>query len=224
MKQFKILWLLISIALYSAGQVTPKQTKIGIKPGNGVVLQYAGKMSGPINLNIDAHVDIDSSIGIRYEVLIKRGLTAVVHTGLFYKFSNPYQTIFYNFLTHESTINDDTTADTGSMVKVVGTEEVDSFNCTRLTEIKKSDHQTTYYWVSEEVPGFSKIINTLASISSDLPGMAINGSIFQWGGLVQMKSTYTDLSKGGSMNFDLHLSHWSTNVGLPSGDFDVPSN
>ncbi len=228
MKQFKILLLLLSIALYSAGQGVPKQpkhTKIGMKKGNGVLLVYTGgTTSGPVNMSTGIHIEIDSLVGVKYEVVYERGSSVTSHVAIFYKFSKPDQCVYYNYLTHKSKILITGGKTGGDMqVTVVGKEVIDSFSCTHLQH--KGENAAEDYWMSKQVPGYLKLINILKSINSDLPGMAINGTILQWGGLVKMKSTFHGETKKQKLtgSGSLQLMEANPDMNFPSSDFDVPS-
>ncbi len=245
MKQFKILLLFLFIALYSAGQIpkgksknnkidsstlvaskgiskgTTKNTKFGVKEGNGVLLVYTGTMSGDMNLDIGIHVEIDTLIGLRCDIVFGSGSNVMSHIGVFYKFSSPYQTIYFNFLTHSSTVNNGEGSNNTQRVAVVDSGVVNSFQCAHLKDLMKSDNEMNDYWMSKDVPGFSKLINTLGSISSDLPGMAINGDIFQWGGLVEW--TYHYQKSGKKINVKIDLTEHNSTMNFPASDFDVPS-
>jgi len=76
--------------------------------------------------------------------------------------------------------------------------------------------------MSSQIPGFSELMNALKNISADLPGMAFNGTIFQWGGLVKMKIIDSD-PKNGQMTMNLHLDNARINIPLSLNTFDVPS-
>ena len=178
MKQLKILLLLLSIALYSAGQGIPKgkkkNTKIdsaGVFPngiqkgptknvelakGNDVLLVYAGNLSmsgknGVVNISIGVHIEIDSSVGVRYEVVYERGNNVMTHTALFYKFSSPTQSVFYDYRTHESTISNCCGSSGDPKISVIGTEVVDTFPCTHLQHASNGGAEN--YWVSKKIPG-----------------------------------------------------------------------
>ena len=69
-------------------------------------------------------------------------------------------------------------------VEVIGNETVNSYLCTHLQHGEGTD-EVSDYWMSPNVPGFSKLVNTLKTISPGLPALAFSGTIFNWGGLVK---------------------------------------
>jgi hypothetical protein len=219
MKRLKIFLLLLPMALCSAGPlVTPLQP--GTQDGYGILLVYAGTMKGAINLNINMHVEIDSSVGVRYELAFDRGGNVMAHTALFYKFSDPQETILYNFLTHESTNNYCCgSSDDASNVKVVGNDIVDSLPCTHLQGINNSESGAEDYWVSTAVPGYSKLLTILNSVSPGLQQMVISGTIFEYGGLVKMTQNVHNRESA-----EVHLMEADSTMTFPATDFDVPSN
>ena len=130
--------------------------------------------------------------------------------------------LFYNFITHKSYVNKDGgAADSDPNVDVVGKETVGSYACTHLQH-GAGTSEISDYWMSSQIPGFSELMNALKNISADLPGMAFNGTIFQWGGLVKMKIIDSD-PKNGQMTMNLHLDNARINIPLPLNTFDVPS-
>jgi len=171
-------------------------------------------------MGIGIEVTIDTLVGVRYEVKLSGAISS--HTALFYKFSNPHQTIFYNFITHKSTVNKDTgSPDSDANVDVIGKETVGGYACTHLQH-GAGTNEITDYWMSSQIPGFFELINSLKTISAGLPAMAFNGTIFHWGGLVKMKIVDSD-PKMGQMTMDLHLVNARINIPLPLNTFDVPS-
>jgi hypothetical protein len=187
-----------------------------------VVLQYVGSMSGMINLSIGVTIYIDTTIGIRYEVVYEQGTRVLAHTALFYKFSNPYQWVFYDFRSHESKVKSGSPSGSDAKVDVLGNEIEDSFACTHLRH--SVDKAVSDYWMSRDVPGFSQIVNTLKTVNTNLPGMAFNSTIFNWGGLVRMTNHFEDPKTGKTMDAELNLQEANTNVSLPAKTFDVPTN
>jgi hypothetical protein len=75
--------------------------------------------------------------------------------------------------------------------------------------------------MSPNVPGFSKLVNTLKTISPGLPALAFSGTIFNWGGLVKWTENF--VAQGQTMHMELHLQEANTDIILPSKTFDVPS-
>jgi len=225
MKLFKNSLMLFAIVVCLAGVKPPLILHNGVISDNTrlaarVVLDYTGKVTGQYNMGIGIEVTIDTLVGVRYEVT----MTGVInsHIALFYKFSNPHQTIFYNFITHKSYVNKDGgAADSDPNVDVVGKETVGSYACTHLQH-GAGTSEISDYWMSSQIPGFSELMNALKNISADLPGMAFNGTIFQWGGLVKMKIIDSD-PKNGQMTMNLHLDNARINIPLSLNTFDVPS-
>jgi len=222
MKRFKYLLLLVSIILGSMG-LKPSET-LGNRivhnnkdSGKQALLEYTGSVSGMVAYNIGIQVAIDTTIGVRYEVTFEKGTAVMSHVAIFYKFSNPYQSILYNFVTHKShVIKYGGVSDSDPNVEVVGQETVDSFPCTHLQHGGGTD-EISNYWMSPTVPGFSKLVNALKAINANMPALAFSGTIFNWGGLVK----WTITAKTGNM--ELHLIEANTDVTLPSKTFDVPS-
>ena len=223
MKLFKIFLLLGPIALSSAGV---KPTRI---PDDGtihgylvarVVLDYKGSVTGAYNMGIGIEVTIDTLVGVRYEVRMTGAINS--HIALFYKFSNPHQTIFYNFITHKSYVNKDVgPSDSHPNVEEVGEEIVGAYACTHLQHAVT--HEVSDYWMSRQIPGFSELSHALENVSADLPAMAFNGNIFKWGGLVKMKIVDTDPEKGQNLTMNLHLDNAKINIPLRLGTFDIPA-
>jgi len=185
--------------------------------GKQALLEYTGSVSGSmVAYNIGIQVAIDTTIGVRYEVTFEKGTAVMSHVAIFYKFSSPYQSVLYNFLTHKSIVNKDGgSPDSDPNVEVVGTETVDTFTCTHLQHA--GTDETSDYWMSPNVPGFSKLVNTLKAINANLPALAFSGTIFNWGGLVKWTET------GKTVNMELHLREANTDVRLQAKIFDVPS-
>jgi hypothetical protein len=227
MKRFKNLLLLLPIVLGSAS-LGPSET-FGNRivhnnkdSGNQALLAYVGSLTGMYAMSIGIMVYIDTTIGVRYEVTFEKGTAVTSHVAIFYKFSNPYQSVLYNFLTHKSTLNKNGgSPDSDANVDVIGTETINTYLCTHLQHGGGTD-EVSDYWMSPDVPGFSKLVNTLKTISPDLPALAFSGTIFNWGGLVKWTENFVD--KGQTMHMELNLLEANTDITLPSSTFDVPSN
>lgn len=225
MKHFKTFLLLLPIVLGSAS-IGPSEisgnriVRNNKGRGNQALLSYVGSVTGMYAFSIGITVYIDTTIGVRYEVTFERGTAVTSHVAIFYKFSNPFQSITYNFLTHKATVNKNSgSPDSDANVGVIGTATVDNYLCTHLQHGGGTD-EVSDYWMSPDVPGFSKLVNTLKTISPGLPALAFSGTIFNWGGLV--KWTVSDVAQGESMNMELHLQEANTDITLPSSTFDVP--
>jgi len=190
--------------------------------GSQAILSYVGSMNatGIPEQPIGIIVYIDSTIGVRYEVSINRA-GPDSHIAAFYKFSKPYQTVFYNFNTHKSFVSKDNgSSDSGPNLDIIGKETVNGYLCTHLQH-RGGTNEVHDYWMSTKLPGFSKLVNALKNINPDLPGMAFNGTIFNWGGLV--KWTANSVEEKGTVRLELNLREANTNVTLPAKTFDVPS-
>lgn len=224
MKSLKNSLLIIPIVLSSAAPKPPVIADHGPIGNNKrlaarVVLDYKGSVTGAYSMGIGIQVTIDTLVGVRYEVTLTGAINS--HMALFYKFSNPKQTIFYNFITHKSYVNKESNSpDSDPNVAVIGTEAIGAYSCTRLQH-GAGTHEISDYWMSSQVPGFSELVNALKNISADLPGMAFNGTIFRWGGLVKMK--VVDTEEKGNLTMNLHLDNAKINIPLRLGTFDVPS-
>jgi hypothetical protein len=138
MKRLKIFFLWVPLALCSAGLVSFNHPKDKTAAGNGILLVYTGSMSGAVNIDIDIRVEIDSSVGVRYEVVFESGKSNVLsHMAVFYKYSDPNETIYYNFLTHKSHANKCCgSGGDGTNLKVVGQDVIGSYSCTYLQGTK----------------------------------------------------------------------------------------
>jgi len=195
-------------------------------PGAQVLLVYTGLLAGATNFGIGIHIEMDTSIGFRYDATFENGATATSHVAIFYKFSNPTQTVTYNYRTHSSTVNECCgSPDRDPDVSVVGMETVDSFSCTHLRHTAKSTNFTEVadYWVSTKLPGFQQLAGVLNNLHFAMPVMTINKTIFKWGGLVKMITTYSD-EKHGTRQSTLQLREATTDIKLSASDFDVPKN
>ena len=222
MKSFKNYLLFLPIVFSSAGLKPDKVPGIATPYNNErlaarIVLDYNGSVTGPQSMGIGIEVTIDTLVGVRYEVKLSGAISS--HTALFYKFSNPHQTILYNFITHKSFVNKDKgSPDSDANVDSIGKETVGGYACTHLQH-GAGTKEVTDYWMSSQIPGFLELIHSLKTVSAGLPAMAFNGGIFQWGGLVKMKIIDSDPK----MTMDLHLTNARINIPLPLNTFDVPS-
>ena len=226
MNRFKNLLLVLPILLGSASMEPSEMSGNRIvhnnkDSGKQALLEYTGSVSGMVAYNIGIQVAIDTTIGVRYEVTFERGTAVMSHVALFYKFSSPYQSVLYNFLTHKSIVKNGGSPDSDANVDVIGNETVDTYLCTHLQH-GGGTHDVDDYWMSPNVPGFSKLINTLKTISPGLPALAFSGTVFNWGGLVKMTKNAVE-QNGETMNAELHLQEANTDITLPSSTFDVPS-
>ena len=216
MKRLINIFLLAPVA-FGIGFTLPGHSGNRTQDSNGILLVYVGNIS---SLQVGIHVEIDSSTGVRYEVAFENGSNVMSHTALFYKFSDPTESVIYNYLTHKSkVIHCCGPAGTGQSVKAVGTAVIDSFPCTHLQSINYGESGGEDYWVSTQVPGYSTLLNVLNGISPGMEQMFIEGNIFQWGGLVKM----TERSKNG-MVADIKIVEANSTMSFPANDFEVPSH
>jgi hypothetical protein len=190
-------------------------------PGYATVsLKYTGIMSGYTNVNVGIAVEMDTSIGIRYEITYTLGVKS--HTAFFYKFSNPNQIIYYNFLTHKSEVIKNSGSAKEPEVSVVGTAVIKNYSCTHLHHENDKGNATEDYWMSTAVPGFAQVSSVLNKIDPSLKQMIINQSIFNWGGLVELKMK--DVSNDGqTTTFNLYLTTAQAGIPINLADFEVPS-
>jgi hypothetical protein len=182
---------------------------------SSVRLLYTGQAGG---LGIGISVEMKPAVGFRFEVVFEKGTAVSSHKALFYKFSTPTQSIWYDYLTHKSTINTAAGSSPGVPdITVIGTTVIDSFNCTHLQQGSPSSGSTDDYWMCPNVPGFANIVGALQSAAPDMMTDVLNTSIFQWGGLVKM-----EFSSNGSTVGTLRLTLASMNIVLPDKDFNAP--
>jgi len=184
-----------------------------------VSLKYGGIMHSPTtDVNVGVAVELDTSIGIRYEVKFDLGMSS--HIALFYKFSNPHQIIHYNYLTHTTRVIKTGKSAKEEDLSVVGTEMIKNYSCTHLHH--ENENETQDYWMSHSVPGIAQIARALYNIDPSLKVMAIDESLFKWGGLVQLKMKSV-MNKGEVATFNLYLSSAQTGIPINLADFDPPS-
>jgi len=213
-----LLLLLITLCFLNAGTANKISHKLD---PNTVLLVYTGSMTGPANLSFGIHIEIDSSIGYRYEVVAERGTAVLSHTVLLYKFAQPGQSIVYNYLTKKMFVESRKSASKDAQVTVIGKETIDSFTCTHLQYSNPSAKNQMDYWMSKKLPGFSMMINIIQNMGADIFGQALNGSIFQWGGLVKLTAVRT-ASPGGTAT--IKLQEAEEGIDFPASDFDPPKN
>ncbi len=184
-----------------------------------VILKYGGTVVGQTSFDVAIRVVLDTSIGFRYEVTFSGALTS--HVALFYKFSKPYQTTFYNFLTHKSEVIKGGNAGKETDVSVIGKENINGYGCTHLQQVKS--HETQDYWMSTSVAGFAQLSRVLNNIDPNLKLMVIDQSIFNYGGLVKMKLKDVEPKTGESTTFTLSLTNAQTGIPINLAEFEVPS-
>lgn len=228
MKKLTNLLFMFSIAFYSAGQIPTQQNKslknIKTSEEKDVLLVYAGNLKGYMNLGFGLHVEIDSLIGIRCGAVIERETAILGNTALFYKFSNPTQAIYYNYITKQTSI-ENRSVSPGKDLKltVIGNEIIDSFSCIHLHH-EEHTNVVADYWMSRAVPGFTQLVAIFKKMDPSLTSAFLSSAIFNWGGLVMMKSTYTNEKTGKSSSMILKLVEANPNMSFPASDFDVPQD
>lgn len=225
MKQLKSFLPLIGLVFCSAAKV-PKQTDRVMNNGNDVLLVYTGTISSKY-LSFDAgiHFEMDPSVGMRYEVVYEKGSNVLSHIAIFYKFSSPYQTILYDFLTHQSTINfSSPSSDEDKNLDVIETSAIGTYNCTHLQKKGASDqdrYEATDFWMSKQVPGFPEVLNALKKMDPDML-MGITQAVFKWGGLVKVTMTSIDKKRGETANANIELQEANSTMSFNATNFDVP--
>ena len=215
--------IVLPLTLCSIGPTTPiaKNKRVVEHSSNNTntVLKYAGAITGYMNIGVTARIEVDSSTGIRYEVWFQ-GAKIASHIGIFYKFSNPYQTTIYNFATHQSEVSKGGGAVEDHGVSVIGQDSVNNYLCTHLQQAKNSETQD--FWMSTTVPGFAQVAGALGSIDPNLKMMVIIQSIFKWGGLVRLKWVAVVPKSGETTTCTLNLIQAQTGIPFRVGEFDVP--
>lgn len=194
---------------------------------NGTLLVYAGSVSNNANqLQLGVRAEIDTTIGLRYEVVLESGSNVISHNAIFYKFSAPGTFIHYNYLTHATLTNSGNSgiANHDQDLGVIGKDVLcDSISCTHLQK-KKGDATSAYqrvedYWMSSSIPGYENLLSSMDKSTAMLGGGILTiGS--RWGGLVKMVSTST--SKNHTVSANLMLKELNRNMKFPARDFDVP--
>jgi hypothetical protein len=227
-KPFKNFLLVFAIVV-SSSHSRPSENFEGTifnsnKPfGSQAMLKYVGTTSGFLNLSIGIQVAIDTTIGFRYEIAFQNGTHALSHIAIFYKFSQPDQSIVYDFLTHKSTVNKDTwSPDSDANVDVIGTETLGKYSCTHLQQRVRTE-EINDYWMCASLPGFQQLVLKLLASNELLPALAFSGTIFRWGGLVKMSHNFVDPKTGDTQKVEIHLQEANKDVNLSSKTFDAPS-
>lgn len=194
--------------------------------GKGVLMVYAGNLKSPqTNFDIGIHFEMDPAIGIRYEVVYEKPNKVLSHMAIFYKFSHPNHKTYYNFLTHKSYENNSSGGSGGDPgVVVVGKEMMDKYACTHLRYLNEDKDLISRddYWMSQKLPGFQEIIKVLNQLNSGAGSLLINGTVFNWGGLVKYKHYEEDKQKGLKMNVVINLIEANPAMDFPAKDFEVP--
>lgn len=237
-------FLLISLlAVCSSGSKMHSPKKLLTKhPANAktALLKYTGSIKGSFagddvtyqdyNVNLDIGIELifDSSIGLRGDftfVTSINGKNVMTHNALFYKFSKPYQTIFYSYNNRTTEVTQQAGVDPNpgndENLKWVGTANIDSFSCIILNH-KTGKTGEENYWMSTSVPGFKQLCQILKSIDPSLMS-PITGTVFNYGGLVRM--TMNETTQNGQATAVLNLTEAQTDLKfrLRPSDFEVPT-
>lgn len=203
--------------------------------GKGVLLAYTGifEIGWPVDIrsvyNIEIFFEMDPSIGAKYQVVVEQGDpgTVLSHIAIFYKFSKPNQFTIYNYLTQHSDITHDDSGPRSAdpRVNVVGSETIDQYSCTHLLYVTGDDKNDVDddYWMCKNLPGFQRAIQVFNQLYSGGGSVLINGTIFNWGGLVRMIQTSTNNETGAKQHVEINLHEFNPAMDFPSSDFDVPS-
>ena len=213
-----------SLLLLSMGTPKPtvsiKRAADHISDAATVSLKYGGLMHSPeADVNVGIAVEVDTSIGIRYEVTFDLGMSS--HIALFYKFSNPHQLIHYNYLTHKTSVIKTGGSSKKEDLLEVGTDVIKNYSCTHLHH--ENENETQDYWMSHSVPGIAQIARGLNNIDPSFKIMAIDETLFKYGGLVQLKMKSV-MNKGQVATFNLYLNSAQAGIPINLADFDPPSN
>jgi hypothetical protein len=219
--QTKSFLVIALLALCSAGSKTHLEKRLPAnRTANGktVLLEYTGSLSSIYaNFTIGAQLSLDTSIGFRYDITFQKGDKVLSHDAVFYKFSNPHQTIFYNYLNHKKEVNQEKPGDPNTNVTVVGKETIDSFSCTHLRH--HSGQGSEDYWMSKSVPGFSQLSQVLNHLDAGLMA-SLNETIFNWGGLVRIRMV--DSAPSSQTTMVLNLIEAETGLEFQPSTFEVP--
>ena len=212
-----------SLTLLSMGTTNSKNNRENVvthlSEAATVSLKYAGIMSSPAaDVNVGVAVEVDTSIGIRYEVKMDLGMSS--HIALFYKFSNPHQIIHYNYITHTTKVIKTGKSAKEEDLSVVGKEMIKNYSCTHLHH--ENENETQDYWMSPSVPGIAQIAGALNHVDPSLKVMAIDETLFKYGGLVQLKMKSV-MNKRQVATFNLYLSSAQAGMPINLADFNPPS-
>lgn len=220
MKSFLLISLLALSSAKSKIHPTKKFLSSHITNAKTVLLEYIGTLTGSFaNYTIGVQLTIDTSIGFHYDVNIQKGNAVLSHAALFYKFSNPYQSIHYNYLNRKKEIIKQTSGKPNNNVNVVGKETIDSFACTHLNHT--GDYGSEDYWMSTSVPGFQQLFQIFKYINPALMS-SMNETIFKWGGLVRIRMVANYPQAQTTMV--LKLVEAQTGLVFQPSEFEVPSN
>ncbi|PWU04475.1 MAG: hypothetical protein C5B52_01470 [Bacteroidetes bacterium] len=216
--------VLTSLIILGTSNKYPENIRVNTKHSddeNSFLLEYTGTLAGYMNLSVGAQVAMDTTIGFRYDITFQNGTSVISHDAFFYKFSNPNQLTKYNYLTHQSSLINPGKTPKSEDLNVVGKENIDTFVCMHLR--KTNDREQQDYWMSKSVPGFSQLTKILKGIDPNLAMMAIDQTLFKWGGLVRAR-VINVANAGSTTTFNLNLIEEQTGLVFTDKDFEVPSN
>jgi hypothetical protein len=223
--QFKLFLLIPVFSLFTGGLVMHlAKNQTVSKPVNDqktFLLEYTGSLNGYTNMGVGVQIAMDTSIGFRYDVTFLNGSAVLSHVAFFYKFSSPYQLTEYNYLNHRTQTTKAGKPSKGEDLEVLGNVTIDSFTCTHLQ--KKNQHEQQDYYMSTSVPGFAQLAQKLMGIDPNLKMMAINQTLFNWGGLVRAQIVAVE-NGGKTTSFNLKLIEAQTGLVFTTKDFEVPSH
>jgi len=216
LKNFLLLLLFASLCSAVQRHENSWKKKASVNP---IILEYVGNAQGYGSVpgySMRIEVTIDTMVGVRYEVTSFHGSKVFSHMAVFYKFSNPNQTIFYNFITRKSFVSKaSSSADNATSIDVIGQEVIGKYKCTHLQQGSGSD-----FWMSKDVPGFTALVASLKHVDPKQLSMPFDGTILNWGGLVKMKMV--DHSTNALVG-EIHLQNAKIGIPIRLGTFDVPS-
>ena len=218
-----ILPVILCVSLTSMNPRTPASERLAERSSDFATfsLKYSGTVIGITGVSMEVKVDVDTSIGFRYEISYQGRITR--HAAIFYKFSAPDQVIKYDFATHKSKVIQSSGQSKDPVMLVTNKMEVvNGYSCTHLyyeNELQRQD-----YYMSKSVPGFSQAVRVLQEIDPSIKSMAINHTIFNYGGLVKLDMTATNPKTGQTYKGTVNLVSAQSGIPLPQDDFDVPSN
>jgi hypothetical protein len=194
--------------------------------GKGELMVYTGNFKSPkFTYDISIHIEMDPSIGFRYEVLYVKGESLLSDIIIFYKFSQPNQSVVYNRLNHQSHVSNSGNRGVNTPeMEVIGSETIDQYSCTHLQNNSTNNGHTSRddFWMSKDLQGFQVLTKILNEVSPAAGSFAYNGIIFKWGGLVRMTHYFEDKKTRVSQSAEINLTE-ATPLNFPTKDFDVPS-
>ncbi len=196
------------------------------KNAKGTLLVYTGSIKiASMNIDVGIHIEIAPDVGVRYEMVMEKGSRVMSHSAIFYKFSDPGQSIQYDYLTHSSSVipYSGKSSQKKDLV-LVGNEMVDNYKCTHLRHVNGDEDQTATadYWMSTELPGYSVLMKALSGSGKGnalQKFMPVTGSVFEYGALVKFTAKSSGVMNGSST---VELKEVNSNMSFPESDFEVP--